>query len=347
MRQSRDPARWAIVADDLSGALDAGVQFVARGFRGSAVFDRRGGPPGDSDVMALTTNSRDASPAIARRQVRQAIQWLRRHCADRVFKKIDSTGQGNLVDEGDAALESLDLRTAVICPANPSQQRVAVIGGGFGFGSQTAKAILSDLAAQPIRQAIVPVTDGIPPEVAQLPYALLTSLVSNHLDLRRWFGGEIETRNRDGPLGPARAFRETSARRHAADRVGRRNRGQHQCHLATGATADGGVDAIGDRRASDDDRGRPAAGHRVARITRPRAAVLPQLFRSRQSVLRHRRRALQAFLRAMATGQEPPVTGVDGCATRKRASSKRASSKRGSGRFSVRSAGSTTERGSA
>jgi predicted dehydrogenase len=63
----------------------------------------------------------------------------------------------------------------------------------FGFGYRKAKEVLNEIHPSRIRQAVIQVSDGIPSTVAEQPYAILTSLVSHHLDLLRWFGGDVRT----------------------------------------------------------------------------------------------------------------------------------------------------------
>lgn len=59
----------------------------------------------------------------------------------------------------------------------------------FGFAYAQAKSLLLDSGAS-IRHLVLDVTDGIPP-VAEQPFALLTSLLSHHIDLVRWYAGEV------------------------------------------------------------------------------------------------------------------------------------------------------------
>lgn len=61
----------------------------------------------------------------------------------------------------------------------------------FGFGYAKAMSICRQAPPSGLRQIAVHVVDGIPEQVAMQPYALLTSLATHHLDLLRWFAGDV------------------------------------------------------------------------------------------------------------------------------------------------------------
>jgi len=108
----------AIVADDLTGAMDTGAQFASAGLRTFLDFALQ--PRQDVKVLVVNTRSRNAKPA-------QAIRWLKTVLpllSDRyVFKKIDSTLRGHIALESEILLKHLNLQTAVVCPAIPALGR--------------------------------------------------------------------------------------------------------------------------------------------------------------------------------------------------------------------------------
>ncbi len=62
----------------------------------------------------------------------------------------------------------------------------------FGFGYRTAHALFEDARLGRVRQVLIHVLDRTPrPEVARVPEVILTTLLTHHLDLARWFGGEV------------------------------------------------------------------------------------------------------------------------------------------------------------
>jgi D-threonate/D-erythronate kinase len=125
----------AIVADDLTGALDASAPFAARGLKTlvataplhlAAALARR------PEVVAVSTNSRegDRDAAVARiAAVAQQIAGV-----PHLLKKIDSRLKGHVAAEAEALARSTGRTGLVICPALPELGRV--VRGGFlsGFG---------------------------------------------------------------------------------------------------------------------------------------------------------------------------------------------------------------------
>ena len=136
----------ALVADDLTGALDAAAPFAGRGFgvtvhrspntlpapgvgadgsrspEGSRSHTARTECPGT--VLAVSTSSRHLAPAAARAAVAAAGRRLRGWSPRLVFKKIDSTLRGPIPDEVEAAMEAFGRRAALVCPAFPFAGRI-------------------------------------------------------------------------------------------------------------------------------------------------------------------------------------------------------------------------------
>jgi uncharacterized protein YgbK (DUF1537 family) len=117
--------RIAVIADDLTGAADTGVQLARAGHRTAVVF--RGEPaPGDVDAVVADTDSRGLEAGEAAARVRRAAGALA--AAPILMKKLDSTLRGPLAAELAAALESGGRRAAVVAPAFPATGRTTVGG---------------------------------------------------------------------------------------------------------------------------------------------------------------------------------------------------------------------------
>jgi D-threonate/D-erythronate kinase len=101
-----------VIADDFTGALDAGVEFVRAGLATTLIVRPEHLEP--TPVQVINTNSRDADAAMARQQVTNAARQL---LGRRMFKKIDSTMRGHIGAEIQALLGVTGLRKAVVCPA--------------------------------------------------------------------------------------------------------------------------------------------------------------------------------------------------------------------------------------
>ncbi len=117
--------RFGLLADDLTGACDAGVQFAHRGF---STLVRTGAAQEAAEIEVRVTNSRDDPPEVARAKVQSACKSLREEGRELLYKKIDSTLRGNLGAEIGAALEFCGASLALVAPSFPAQGRTFEAG---------------------------------------------------------------------------------------------------------------------------------------------------------------------------------------------------------------------------
>lgn len=119
-----------VVADDLTGAMDGGVQLLGGGAVTVQVSPDAGAAPARPAGAALVfnTQSRGASAGAARERVRAACAGLARAGGTVWFKKVDSTLRGNVGAELAAVHAALAPCTIVCTPALPVQGRT-VVGG--------------------------------------------------------------------------------------------------------------------------------------------------------------------------------------------------------------------------
>ncbi|MGV8834220.1 MAG: four-carbon acid sugar kinase family protein [Devosia sp.] len=156
--------RLGVVADDLTGALDAAAPFAARGIATVVAL----GPEGmaaalasGADVVGVSSNSREASPEAAGQNVARCLAGMPPGLP--IFKKVDSRLKGNIADE----LDAISFRHALMIPAIPAFGRWVRDGrlGGFGvdepidiaarLGRHADKASIPDIATQgDIEQAL-------------------------------------------------------------------------------------------------------------------------------------------------------------------------------------------------
>jgi D-threonate/D-erythronate kinase len=134
--RSGDP-RLCIIADDFTGAADAGAPFAASGFKTCVFLPRRGSwaledapavastgrEDSAAEVLVLDTESRFASPSSAAAAVKAAARFARSHGFFRFFKKVDSTLRGNVGAELLSSMDVLEVSRALLAPAFPEQGR--------------------------------------------------------------------------------------------------------------------------------------------------------------------------------------------------------------------------------
>lgn len=131
--------RLVVVADDLTGALDASAPFAARGITtvvalgldglGAALSSR-------ADVVGVSTDSREIAPDAARDAVAACMARLPPGVP--VLKKVDSRLKGHIATE----LDAIAFRSALVMPAIPAFGRWVRGGkvGGFGVAEPIAVA---------------------------------------------------------------------------------------------------------------------------------------------------------------------------------------------------------------
>lgn len=118
-----------ILADDLTGAGDTGVQFQKSGY--SVYLSLQNDKleiPDNTDVLVLNSDSRFLTPDEAYTRVYNSVEECRKLGISKFYKKIDSTLRGNIKEEVDAALNAAGLRAAVIAPSAPGNDRRVLNG---------------------------------------------------------------------------------------------------------------------------------------------------------------------------------------------------------------------------
>lgn len=142
------------LADDVSGALDAGAAFHAAGWRVrlvEAADDWRPGTAGE--LVGVNTESRNLPPSEAAARVAATLAHAASHGARLVFKKIDSTLRGPVAAELAAVRHSLPGHRILFCPANP------VAGRTVEHGQLLVRGVPL-LATEFARDPAAPVRDG-------------------------------------------------------------------------------------------------------------------------------------------------------------------------------------------
>jgi D-threonate/D-erythronate kinase len=113
-----------LIADDLTGACDSGVQFTRKGMKAAVFFEESNLDVIEADVIIFDTDSRALTQIEAYQVVDCAAAKLDKASFDFIYKKIDSTLRGNIGSEIDALMDRLGFDVAIIAPALPALNRV-------------------------------------------------------------------------------------------------------------------------------------------------------------------------------------------------------------------------------
>lgn len=136
-----------IIADDLTGASDAGVKYKKNGFRTMVETeysgtDQRFGLWGDQfDVVSINANTRLLSPQAAYRKIFELARQVGRLHPEYIYKKMDSLLRGNPVVELDAVMDATDAEVALVVPSFPENGR-KLVGGLLKATGETAIDVL-------------------------------------------------------------------------------------------------------------------------------------------------------------------------------------------------------------
>jgi uncharacterized protein YgbK (DUF1537 family) len=147
--------RVAIIADDLTGAADTGVQLARAGYRTAVAFRGAPVPPAeDLDAVALDTDSRAMPAGFAAKRVMETARTVRD--APIVYKKLDSTLRGPIAAELVAALGASGRERAVVAPAFPSAERTTLEGVQLVRGVPVHETEAKSDPRTPVREGHLP-----------------------------------------------------------------------------------------------------------------------------------------------------------------------------------------------
>jgi uncharacterized protein YgbK (DUF1537 family) len=135
-----------IVADDLTGALDAAGPFAASGAAVSVYWDACAAASHAGERVALDTACRElpGDKVIARTRAAVDALWSRARCL--AFLKVDSVWRGNPAAAIAAAAGAFE--RIVVAPAFPEQGRVTRGGGQWVVEGGGVRCVVPDIASE-------------------------------------------------------------------------------------------------------------------------------------------------------------------------------------------------------
>lgn len=146
--------RLGIIADDLTGANDTGVQFACHGYRTTVYLDDIS-HYNYADVLVLNTDSRQDPAQQAGRKAFEAANELLNAGVGRIYKKIDSVMRGNIGAELDQVCAASGCQTAFICPAFPALGRTVVNGEVRINGQPIHASVITRDHITPVKSASI------------------------------------------------------------------------------------------------------------------------------------------------------------------------------------------------
>ena len=142
-----------ILADDLTGALDTGVQLSEAGVQAlvvrhpAALPCRREGP----EVLVMDTETRHLPPGQAYHRVAQLVRQAVSQGIPHLYKKTDSALRGNIGAELAALLEASGETQLPFLPAFPQMGRITRRGTHFIDGVPVSESVFGADPFEPVR----------------------------------------------------------------------------------------------------------------------------------------------------------------------------------------------------
>ncbi len=165
-----------IIADDLTGAADTGIQFAKRNLY-TILLPFSADTPSrqlrEAQIIALNTNTRGMRPELAYDTVKRATALLERLHPLSIYKKIDSTLRGNVGVEIEAVMDATGNEIAILSPAFPACGRTTVNGVHLVNGQPLSE---TEAASDPVS----PVCESHIPTLIRAQ----TGLKTGHIDLK-------------------------------------------------------------------------------------------------------------------------------------------------------------------
>ncbi len=183
--------RVCVVADDLTGACDSAVHFLALGSVGVSIWPASSAP--QADYVGISTESRLERPDESFERSKQVAGMVRRAGIDLLFRKVDSLLRGNV----SADLQGTIIEwggAVVLAPALPQEGRITLDGRQKWQGGQID--ILELLS-----EAGLEVQSGTPDQAR--PGAVTICDAATDSDLRTIANRIVHSRNRLIPSGTA------------------------------------------------------------------------------------------------------------------------------------------------
>ena len=148
-----------IIADDFTGALDTGIQFVNKGIA-TQVFTKMPEAIWDIDesteVLVIDSETRPMPAAKAYDTVKNITGWAKAIKIPVIFKKTDSALRGNIGSELQAVLDGSGHDKVYFLPGYPKIDRCTVNGTHYIQGQLLEKSVFWQDPFEPVKLSYIP-----------------------------------------------------------------------------------------------------------------------------------------------------------------------------------------------
>lgn len=163
-----------IIADDLTGAMDSGVQLAKRGIATVVIPElHEVDEPWPCETLVVNTETRHSTPDKAAEAVTRAVRLGQKHGIKVFYKKTDSTLRGNIGSELEALLRGSMRKCLIFVPAFPRLGRTTREGWQYVEGVPLQN---TDYANDPLN----PIITGDVAEIVRLQTNVRTFVIPSN-----------------------------------------------------------------------------------------------------------------------------------------------------------------------
>ncbi len=148
--------KMGIIADDLTGSNDSGVQLAKKGFNSTVVMDIDINVHSHTDVLIVDTDSRGKTEEAAYEAVSKAASLLFQQGFNHVYKKVDSTLRGNIASELASLADVYQPEAVVVAPAFPKLNRTTLNGKHYVDGQLITETEFGRDPKTPVIESYIP-----------------------------------------------------------------------------------------------------------------------------------------------------------------------------------------------
>lgn len=154
-KQRALPTTAAVIADDLTGALDTGIKFQTLGIDTEVILsDNLKAFAPSSQVVVIDTQTRHVSASEAYAAVRQTVERCKAFGIPYFYKKTDSAMRGHIGSELSAMVDALG-QELVFVPALPEENRTTQNGIQYIDGIPVGESIFREDPLNPVTESAI------------------------------------------------------------------------------------------------------------------------------------------------------------------------------------------------
>ncbi|WP_101842708.1 four-carbon acid sugar kinase family protein [Halobacillus sp. Marseille-P3879] len=148
--------KFGMIADDLTGANDSGIQLKEKGLSTSVYFEIPADQKSLDEAIVIDTDSRALNREAAYEATKAAAEFLAQAGYTNIYKKMDSTLRGYIGLELQAVDEVFDPSFIVVAPAFPPYGRTTENGIHLLHGEPVSETELAIDPKHPVSESHLP-----------------------------------------------------------------------------------------------------------------------------------------------------------------------------------------------